>query len=87
MTTGPACPHCRAAPVETRQTAPYIGPGPRLVTLCDVPASVCPICNHFELHIFERPVLDSVICSSVEVLSERTPTVAFAHGRWRLVAL
>ena len=80
-----SCPHCGAALVETRQAAPYIGPGARLVTLRDVPAFLCPLCDHLELDLIDRAVLDKVIRCGVEIMSERTRTVAFTQGRWRLV--
>ena len=81
-----SCPQCGAALVESRQAAPYIGPGARLVTLRDVPASLCQHCDYFELHLVEHRGLDSVIRSGVETMSEQTPTVAFTDGRWRLVS-
>ena len=83
--TSQECPRCGSALVESRQAAPYIGPGARLVTLRDVPASLCQHCDYFELHLVEHGALDSVIRQSVESLSERTPSVAFSHGRWRLL--
>ena len=53
--------------------------------LRDVPAALCQLCDYFELHLVEHRALDSVIRSTVEMQSERTPSVAFSHGRWRLL--
>lgn len=83
--TSQTCPRCGSALVESRQEAPYIGPGERLVMLRDVPAALCQLCDYFELHLVEHRALDSVIRSTVEMQSERTPSVAFSHGRWRLL--
>lgn len=85
MTAQP-CPYCGAALMESRQAAPYIGPGARLVTLRDVPASVCSHCDYLELHLIEQDALDSVIRSSVGVMADRVPTMAFSDGRWRVSA-
>jgi hypothetical protein len=79
------CPRCGSALVELRQEAPYIGPGERLVMLRDVPAALCRLCDYFELQLVEHRALDSVIRGGVEIMSERTPSVTFSHGRWRLL--
>jgi YgiT-type zinc finger domain-containing protein len=80
-----ACSTCGGQLAVSPQTLPYIAPGPRVVELCDVPAWECAACGQVEVRLPERAGLERLVRSSVPVMAETVPQIAFTESQWRVL--
>jgi hypothetical protein len=79
------CACCNAEMAETTVTVPYVTPGPFVVQLSNVRVLRCLACGDLQMQVPEPRVLEILTrCLALEA-PDKTPTLNFEGGRWRVV--
>ena len=79
-----ACHKCGGDILEGRETVPYVGPGPCVVTLQNVTVSRCSRCGDVVIDVPNRHALDVLVrCLELENKGA-TPLLDYRDGRWQL---
>jgi hypothetical protein len=80
------CHRCGGEVIDSRQTVPYIAPGPRVVELRHVRTLRCKLCGHLDVAVPERRTLDALARRVVAQTADTMPELVFEQGRWRVAA-
>jgi hypothetical protein len=76
------CRRCGGARVQTSETMPYVGPGPRVVELHDVHMLRCVACGNLSVELPEAGALDLLVKCLGQEVTGPMPALAFQQGRW-----
>jgi hypothetical protein len=79
------CRHCGGARVQTSETMPYVGPGPRVVELLDVHMLRCVACGNLNVELPEALALDLLVKCLAQEVTGPMPSLAFEQGRWCII--
>jgi hypothetical protein len=79
------CRRCGGILVESRDSVPYIAPGPCVVELRNISVRRCSACGDTKIHVPEPQALDTLVrCLQGESL-RAMPHVHFENGQWHVV--
>jgi hypothetical protein len=81
---GTRCKRCGGPCEETRETLPFVGPGPLAVQLEGVEGWRCAWCGHGYVRVPELRQLNSVVRELAREELTDTPRLTFESGTWRV---
>lgn len=82
---GARCKRCGGPCEETRETLPFIGPGPLAVQLEGIEGWKCAWCGHGNVTLPQVRTLNSVIGRLSREQFSGTPRLEFEGGAWRVL--